>query len=133
MFSGYLMAAVYNLEGVHGFRGWQWLFIIDGVISLPIAAASFFFLPDVPETTRAWYFSQDEIRIAKKRVELEGRANRAPYTWEKIKRILTSWHIWMLSLLYIMFNNATGGMSQPTFRMCLPPLLSLRSTVHVQD
>lgn len=23
MFSGYLMAAVYNLEGVHGFRGWQ--------------------------------------------------------------------------------------------------------------
>lgn len=24
MFSGYLMAAVYNLEGVGGFRGWQW-------------------------------------------------------------------------------------------------------------
>lgn len=23
MFSGYLMAAVYNLEGVHGYRGWQ--------------------------------------------------------------------------------------------------------------
>lgn len=25
MFSGYLMSAVYNLEGVGGFRGWQWL------------------------------------------------------------------------------------------------------------
>ena len=24
MFSGYLMAAVYNLEGRGGFRGWQW-------------------------------------------------------------------------------------------------------------
>lgn len=24
MFSGYLMAAVYHLEGVGGFRGWQW-------------------------------------------------------------------------------------------------------------
>jgi MFS transporter, ACS family, pantothenate transporter len=24
MFSGYLMAAVYHLEGVGGFKGWQW-------------------------------------------------------------------------------------------------------------
>ncbi|KAK0702408.1 major facilitator superfamily domain-containing protein [Lasiosphaeris hirsuta] len=119
MFSGYLMAAVYNLEGVHGFRGWQWLFIIDGVISLPIAAASFFFLPDVPETTKAWYFSEDEVRIGKKRMELEGRASREPYTLAKIKRILSSWHIWLLSLLYIVFNNATGGMSQPTFPLWL--------------
>lgn len=27
MFSGYLMAAVYNLEGVGGYRGWQWYHI----------------------------------------------------------------------------------------------------------
>ncbi|KAJ8096442.1 hypothetical protein POJ06DRAFT_287566 [Lipomyces tetrasporus] len=33
MFSGYLQAAIYtNLNGA-GFAGWQWLFIIDGVIS----------------------------------------------------------------------------------------------------
>jgi ACS family pantothenate transporter-like MFS transporter len=24
MFSGYLMAAVYHLNGVGGYRGWQW-------------------------------------------------------------------------------------------------------------
>ncbi|KAF2715905.1 hypothetical protein K431DRAFT_324156 [Polychaeton citri CBS 116435] len=34
MFSGYLMAAVYHLGGVSGFKGWQWLFIVDGIISL---------------------------------------------------------------------------------------------------
>jgi hypothetical protein len=34
------------------------LFIIDGVISLPIAIAGFFILPDVPEISRAWYFSK---------------------------------------------------------------------------
>jgi hypothetical protein len=26
MFSGYLMAAVYHLNGVGGYRGWQWYF-----------------------------------------------------------------------------------------------------------
>ncbi len=32
MFSGYLQAAAYkNLSGVGGMKGYQWLFIIDGV------------------------------------------------------------------------------------------------------
>jgi len=35
------------------------LFIVDGVISLPIAIAGFFVLPDVPEITRAWYLSEE--------------------------------------------------------------------------
>jgi ACS family pantothenate transporter-like MFS transporter len=48
MFSGYLMAAVYKLDGVGGFKGWQWLFIIDTVISLPVAVAGFFFFPTSP-------------------------------------------------------------------------------------
>lgn len=40
MFGGYLQAAAYtNLNGVHGMSGWRWLFIIDGIISLPIAIA----------------------------------------------------------------------------------------------
>ena len=39
MFSGYLMAATYHLEGVGGYYGWQWLFIVDGIITMPIAIA----------------------------------------------------------------------------------------------
>ncbi|KAI3607672.1 major facilitator superfamily transporter [Moniliophthora roreri] len=34
MFSGYLQAGVHkSLQGVHGYTGWQWLFIVDGMIS----------------------------------------------------------------------------------------------------
>lgn len=58
MISGYLMAAVYHLGGRGGLAGWQWLFIIDGVISLPIALAGFFVLPDVPEICRVPYLTQ---------------------------------------------------------------------------
>ncbi|CAK7204780.1 hypothetical protein SEUCBS139899_007540 [Sporothrix eucalyptigena] len=119
MFSGYLMAAVYHLGGVNGYKGWQWLFIIDSVISLPIAVAGFFMLPDVPEITRAWYFSADEIAIAKRRMQLEGRANRAPYTKAKVKRIFKSWHLYLLVLLYILFNNGSGYGGQPAFALWL--------------
>jgi hypothetical protein len=34
------------------------LFIIDGVISLPIAIAGFFVLPDVPEISNPWYLTE---------------------------------------------------------------------------
>lgn len=101
MFSGYLMTGCHNLDGVRGFAGWQWLFIMDGVISLPIAIAGFFMLPDLPEITRAWYFNKEEISYAQERMKLEGRQNRQPYTKAKFRKIFTSWKIYALTLLYV--------------------------------
>jgi ACS family pantothenate transporter-like MFS transporter len=113
------MAGAYNLDGVHGFHGWQWLFITNAVVSLPIAISGFFFMPDVPEITRAWYLTPDEIALAKRRMELEGRAQRAPFTKAKFRKIFTSWHIYGLTLIYILFNNGNGGNSQPAFQIWL--------------
>lgn len=59
MFPGYLKAAVYCLGGKRGYRGWQWLFIVDGIISLPIALAGYVVLPDAPANTRAWYLTEE--------------------------------------------------------------------------
>jgi ACS family pantothenate transporter-like MFS transporter len=119
MFSAYLMAAVYHLDGIYGFKGWQWLFIINTVVSLPIALSGFFFLPDVPEITRAWYFTPSEIVLAQKRMQAEGRANRAPYTRNKAKRIFSSWHIYLFTLLYTVYINGGGVSAQPAFAIWL--------------
>ncbi|KEZ41669.1 Major facilitator superfamily transporter [Scedosporium apiospermum] len=119
MVSGYLMAGTHNLDGVHGFHGWQWLFITNTIVSLPIAISGFFFLPDLPEITNAWYLTPAEIDLAKRRMELEGRATRAPYTKSKFRKIFSSWRIYTLVLLYIFFNNGNGGLSQPAFPLWL--------------
>lgn len=129
MFSGYLMAAVISLDGTDGYHGWQWLFIINTVISLPIALLGFVFFPDVPEICRAFYLSKEEIELGKKRMELEGRAQREPYTKAKFKKIFSSWHIYLLTLLYVLFNNGNAYGSQPVFADWLK--LKGYSTVHV--
>lgn len=119
MFSGYLMAAVYTLNDTHGYRGWQWLFIINTVISLPIAVAGFFFMPDVPEITRAFWLTPAERELAQQRMVLEGRVNRGEYSRAKFKKIFSSWRVYLLPLLYIFFNNGSGYGSQPAFQLWL--------------
>ena len=118
MFSGYLMAAVYHLEGIGGLRGGQWLFVVDGLITMPVAIAGFFVLPDLPETICAWFLAPEERKLALDRMVLEGRANKKPYTREKVKKIMTSWHWWVLVPLYVCWNNG-GASAQPVFAQYL--------------
>lgn len=60
MFSGYLQSGLYTgLNGRLGLKGWRWLFIFDGVISLPIAIWGLFAIPDLPHTTKAFYWTEE--------------------------------------------------------------------------
>lgn len=128
MFSGYLMAAVYKLGGRGGLAGWQWLFVIDGVISLPIAIAGFWFIPDVPEIAKPFYLTEEEVKFAQKRMQLEGRQERKPYTKAKFKKIFTSWHIYLLTPLYVFFNNGGVG-AAPVFQQFLKASKNPKYTV----
>lgn len=94
------------------------LFIVDGIISLPIALAGYFVLPDVPEISKPFYLTEKEVAFAVQRMKLEGRKERQPYTKKKILNIFSSWHIYALTLLYVFFNNGGAG-GQPVFQQFL--------------
>lgn len=109
MFSGYLQAGVYKgLNGVHGLPGWKWLFIMDGVISTPIATAGFFLIPDLPENSRAFYLKAEQITLARKRMADVGRAPRTRLGRSAFKRIFGRWHVYLLVVLYIIFINTVS-------------------------
>ncbi|KAH8878540.1 MFS general substrate transporter [Thozetella sp. PMI_491] len=112
LFSGFLQAAAYtNLNGVHGHAGWRWLFIIDGIITLPLAVAGYLFFPNLPQGgKKTWWTTEEEHLLSVKRMQAIGRAGKEPWTRAKIFRILRSWHTYLLPLLYIVWNN---GSPQP--------------------
>ncbi|KAK4546689.1 hypothetical protein LTR36_001907 [Oleoguttula mirabilis] len=106
MFSGYLQAGVYKgLNGTNGLAGWQWLFIMDGVISIPIAVAGYFLIPDSPENSKAFYLNGDQLQLARKRMTDVGRAPRGKLGRSAWKRIFGRWHLYFLVVLYIIFIN----------------------------
>ncbi|KAL1410518.1 hypothetical protein Q8F55_004531 [Vanrija albida] len=113
MFSGFLQAAAYtNLNGVHGLAGWRWLFIIDAIITLPIALFGFFFLPGLPlQDKKEWWLTEEENKLAISRLTRIGRKGKEPWTKNKIKKLFSTWHIYVLPLQYVLWNN--GGIQQP--------------------
>lgn len=102
MFSGYLQAGLHSsMNGRHGLTGWRWLFVMDGVISLPIAFWGFFGLPDLPHNTRAFYFSAEHVRYGIQRIESFGQKAQDKLTWAKAKSIYLGWEIWVFVVPYV--------------------------------
>lgn len=101
MFSGYLQAGLYtSMNGRHGLAGWRWLFIMDAIISFPIAIWGFFGLPDLPHTTKAFYWSTEHVQYGIDRIEKLGHKIQPKLTWKEAKRVYTSWEIWVFIVPY---------------------------------
>jgi MFS family permease len=65
-FGGLIAAGIVEgLEGAHGIRGWRWLFIIEGVITIGFAISSIFILPDFPTTTQRLSERERQIAVAR--------------------------------------------------------------------
>ncbi|KAI8935149.1 hypothetical protein NX059_007742 [Plenodomus lindquistii] len=108
MFGGYLQAAAYkNLNGVSGMAGWRWLFIIDGVISLPIAIAGFFIFPGLPSSKKPWWLTAKEHELARTRMVSAGIAPSKELSWTVAKRTFKRWEFYMGVLCYTFFLSSS--------------------------
>lgn len=117
MFSGFLQTGAYNgLNGVHGLAGWRWLFIIDGIITIPIALLGFIIMPDLPSNTKpSVFYTQEQIEMAQARMASIGRKPPSHFTRAKVIGFFKTWHVWLLTPLYVLFNNASGPSTSMIF------------------
>lgn len=93
--SGLLAYAIFdNMEGAAGLRGWQWLFIIEALMSVACGFAMFIILPDYPYSStgsQRWTMGVDERRLAVARIEADrvtGSLDKGT-VWNGLKIALT--------------------------------------------
>ncbi|CCH44174.1 Vitamin H transporter [Wickerhamomyces ciferrii] len=100
--NSYLQVAAYkNLSGVNGYKGWQWLFIIDGIITVPVALAGLAFFPGVPNSPKPWWFTDEEYALANKRRIRYKIEKAGKITLDSFKRTLKGWKFYVFGLSYI--------------------------------
>lgn len=102
MISGYLQSAVLaGLNGANGLAAWRWVFIIDGIITVIVAVYGYVFFPDTPYNTKAFYLSDEDRKRCIERLKEDGREETNKFTWDLFKRTLTSWQLYVLTVLWM--------------------------------
>ncbi|KAI0381309.1 MFS general substrate transporter [Hypomontagnella monticulosa] len=101
MFSGYLQAGLYSgMNGKHGLAAWQWLFIFDGIITVPVAAFGFWAIPDSPVNSKARWLKPEQRAMAIARMERVGRKPPAKLQWKIVGEIFRMWPVYLFSIVF---------------------------------
>lgn len=100
MFGGLIAAGVLgHLEGAHGIAGWRWLFIIEGIITVGMAALCIVVLPNFPSTTM--WLSEEERAFAQWRLSIDAHEEDDKNTslWQGLKLALKDYRLYIFILL----------------------------------
>lgn len=87
-FGGLLAYALLQMDGVGGYAGWKWVYIIEGVFSILVAVVVWFGLPNNP--SRAYFLNEEDRHLMDIRA-----AERAHYmgseefSWAELKIAFT--------------------------------------------
>ncbi|KAF8897491.1 MFS general substrate transporter [Infundibulicybe gibba] len=138
---GALMASgiLSGMQGKLGHAAWRWLFFIEGALTIAIAVAAIFILPDFPSTTK--WLTPEERALALRRMEEDVGVGDQDET-EKggqssgLYLAMTDWKVWWLAfaltaqVVALSFNaffptlSATMGFNPTvTLLLCAPPFV----------
>ncbi|KAK9358439.1 major facilitator superfamily domain-containing protein [Lipomyces starkeyi] len=106
MFSGYIMAGLYaTMNGTRDIPALRWMFIIDGVITIPIGIIGFFFLPDFPTSSRAMWLTPWEREFGIRRMAAIGRKPQQKLTLRRLRRLFLGPTLWASFIPYKQLNT----------------------------
>ncbi len=92
--SGWILDA---FDGVAGFKGWQWLFILEALPAVLLGVAVYFFLDDKPDDAR--WLTADERAALAETIADEERAKPAS-AHMTLREALTNGRVLSLSIVY---------------------------------
>jgi ACS family tartrate transporter-like MFS transporter len=97
VFGGPLSGALFKLHGVYGLRGWQWLFMLEGVPAVVLGLVTLVYLVDRPGNAK--WLSQVERDWLTDIIEREQQTYRVAHDLT-LFQVLKHRRVWQLCLLY---------------------------------
>ncbi|KAL3462760.1 MFS transporter [Aspergillus heterothallicus] len=88
-FGGLLASGLGKMDGLCGYAGWRWVFIIESILTCVVAAGCFFVLPDFPE--QATWLTDEERRALQKKLsrDTSGIDSAPPVDWRFVLKTVT--------------------------------------------
>ncbi|KAI0385898.1 MFS general substrate transporter [Hypomontagnella monticulosa] len=105
--SGLISWGVFQWKGT--LKGWQYLFLIEGSITVIVAIYLYIFAPQSPEKSR-WY-TEEEVKLAKYRLEQDSQDQDRAFRWEDAKKQLKHWPTWAFAFMALMYGVGVASSS----------------------
>jgi MFS transporter, ACS family, tartrate transporter len=104
-----ISGAILQLDGMLGFRGWQWLFILEAVPSVLLAFAVLALMTDRP--AKATWLQSDERDWLEQTLQSERQAITKQHSELTLRQALTEPRVLALSAIYFTVVTATYGIT----------------------
>ncbi|KAE9367761.1 pantothenate transporter [Stipitochalara longipes BDJ] len=113
--SGVLAYAFDGVSGKGGLSGWQWLFLVEGLITIVFGVILYFTLPDFPPTAR-WLTEKEKAFIQARLPKNAPREAESSFNFREIITSLKDFKMWLFTLCWATFTVGTTGLAfyQPT-------------------
>lgn len=113
-FSNILAYGLSEMAGIGGLNGWQWIFAIEGAITVVLGVVGFIFIVDFPDKatrphplTKRSFLSEREASVVISRIQCDrGDAVVDDLTWQTIMHHLRDWKIWEFAWLYFLVSSS---------------------------
>ncbi|KAJ7600811.1 major facilitator superfamily domain-containing protein [Mycena floridula] len=99
-FTPILVYGITFMDGLGGLAGWQWIFVILGIITVLLGSMGVLYLPDFPDRNK--FLTVEETKYVLERLEID-RGDSLPdtITWPKIRTHLGDWTIWAHGAMFM--------------------------------
>jgi MFS family permease len=87
------------MNGVGGYSGWRWIFILEGLATVVVAVIAFFTIHDFPETAK--FLTEDERAWVVSRLKYQGSDERNlvaeadKFQWKYVRDAFADWQIYV--------------------------------------
>ncbi|KJY01880.1 phthalate transporter like protein [Zymoseptoria brevis] len=119
-FANIFALGLVQLERVSSYRGWRWIYIIEGSITVLLGVLAYFIIVDFPSSPRNTFLSAEEKQFVEARLESDRGADdsHAKLTMKVVLSTCSDWKIYSFSMMY--FAGASGIYA---FALFLPIIL----------
>ncbi|GEQ70257.1 hypothetical protein JCM33374_g3933 [Metschnikowia sp. JCM 33374] len=113
--AGLLSAAFQKMDGLRGYTGWQWMYLVYGCVTMTVGISLLWWLPDRPYKTTNEnpgkimafynkYFTPPHPLTPEERIlhrkDIESRYVLLQWTWKDVTAVFFDLRLWPLILMY---------------------------------
>ncbi|KAI7881172.1 MFS general substrate transporter [Lichtheimia hyalospora FSU 10163] len=84
-----------------GLRAWQWIFLVEGLISVAIGMAGYFMMPNYPHQTTSWINENERLITLNTQSSRDVTISSTPYNW-KTQNVAGSPYVPILTVITIL-------------------------------